>query len=180
MFRKSFARKELSMKPNTRTTLRGARLLVVCATVLAACLPAARLLAQDVTLPLKTIEAKHFTQAEGLNLSQEFVDQFYAGLRAELPKAKVAEQVVDEGGTVADADAANSVVVEGKFLSKKSGFVGIVRAEINLFRRSDHGLIKTITPEIPYKPSPLNTDKTIGHATGRRAAYEIFRALKKK
>ena len=92
----------------------------------------------------------------------------------------MAGQVIEAGGTVADADAGNSIVVEGKFLSKKSGFVGIVRAEINLFRRSDHNLIKTITPEIPYKPSPLNTDKTIGHSTGRRAAYEIQRALKKK
>jgi len=26
----------------------------------------------------------------------------------------------------------------------------------------------------------MNTDATIGHATGRRAAYEIMRALKKK
>lgn len=148
--------------------------------VAVAVLFAGNLLAQDVQLPLKTIEAKHFTQTEGLGLSQEFIDQFYEGLRTELPKTKVAEQVVEEGGTVADADAANSVVIEGKFLSKKSGFVGIVRAEINLYRRSDHNLIKTITPEIPYKPSPLNTDKTIGHSTGRRAAYEIMRALKKK
>ncbi len=156
------------------------RILGLAVPMAAVVLFVATLAAQDVTLPLKTIEPKHFTQADGLGLSQEFIDQFYDGLRMELPKAKVAEQVIDEGGTVADADAANSVVVEGKFLSKKSGFVGIVRAEINLYRRSDHGLIKTITPEIPYKPSPMNTDKTIGHATGRRAAYEIFRALKKK
>lgn len=169
------------MRSSHRIVLSGAKSLAICAVLLAAVvLPAAKLAAQDVTLPLKTIEAKHFTQAEGLGLSQEFIDQFYEGLRTELPKTKVAEQVVEEGGTVADADAANSVVVEGKLLSKKSDFVGIVRAEIDLYRRSDHSLIKTITPEIPYKPSPLNTDKTIGHSTGRRAAYEIMRALKKK
>jgi hypothetical protein len=168
------------MNPNIHSSPRGTDILVICAALLAAVLPAAKLAAQDVTLPLKAIEVKHFTQAEGLNLSQEFIDQFYEGLRTELPKTKVAGQVVEDGGTIADADAANSVVVEGKFLEKKSGFVGIVRAEINLYRRSDHQLITTITPKIPYKPSPLNTDKTIGHSTGRRAAYEIQRAFKKK
>ena len=168
------------MKSSLHILCVGAKRLAVFAPLLVAVLFAASLAAQDVQLPLKTIEVKHFTQAEGLGLSQEFIDQFYEGLRGELPKAKVAGQVIEEGGTVADADAGNSIVVEGKFLSKKSGFVGIVRAEINLFRRSDHNLIKTITPEIPYKPSPLNTDKTIGHSTGRRAAYEIQRALKKK
>lgn len=168
------------MKSSLHILCVGAKRLAVFAPLLVAVLFAASLAAQDVQLPLKTIEVKHFTQAEGLGLSQEFIDQFYEGLRGELPKAKVAGQVIEAGGTVADADAGNSIVVEGKFLSKKSGFVGIVRAEINLFRRSDHNLIKTITPEIPYKPSPLNTDKTIGHSTGRRAAYEIQRALKKK
>jgi hypothetical protein len=168
------------MKSSLYTFSVGAKRLIVFAPLLVAFLFAASLAPQDVQLPLKTIEVKHFTQAEGLGLSQEFIDQFYEGLRTELPKTKVAGQVVEEGGPVADADAANSVVVEGKFLSKKSGFVGIVRAEINLYRRSNHNLIKTITPEIPYKPSPLNTDKTIGHSTGRRAAYEIQRALKKK
>jgi hypothetical protein len=138
------------------------------------------LAAQDVQLPLKAIEVTHFTQTEGLGLSQDFINSFYDGLSAELPKTKIAGQVVEEGGTVPDADAANSVVVEGKFLEKKSGFVGIVRAEINLYRLSDHTLILTITPKVPYKPSPLNNDKTIGHATGRRTAYEMQRALKKK
>jgi len=156
------------------------RILSLAVPLAVAVLFVATLAAQDVTLPLKTIEAKRFTPADGQNFSQEFIDEFYDGLRTELPKTKLAEQVIEEGGTVADADAANSVVVEGKFLLKKSGFVGTVRAEISLFRRSDHQLIKTITADIPYKPSPMNTDKTIGHATGRRAAYEIQRALKRK
>ncbi|HYA49467.1 MAG TPA: hypothetical protein VEG35_07180 [Burkholderiales bacterium] len=168
------------MRSSLHTAFAGTKALVVFAALLAALVPAANLAAEDVTLPLKTVEIKHFTQAEGQTFSQEFIDQFYNGLRAEMPRTKVAAQVIDDDGTVADADAANSVVVEGKFLQKKSGFVGIVRAEISLYSRSDHHLIKTITAEIPYKPSPLNTDKTIGHATGRRAAYEIQRALKKR
>jgi hypothetical protein len=152
----------------------------VLASLSLAFLFAVSLAAQDVQLPLKAIEVTHFTQAEGLGISQDFINSFYDGLLAELPKKKIAGQVVEDGGTMPDADAAGSVVVEGKFLEKKSGFVGIVRPEINLYRMSDHTLILTITPKVPYKPSPLNNDKTIGHATGRRTAYEIQRALKKK
>jgi hypothetical protein len=173
--------KELFMKSSLRPVLRGAKSLVVCAALLAAVLPAATLAAQDVVLPLKTIEVKHFTQADGAGLSQDFLNYFYDGLRAELPKTKVAEQVVDEGGTVPDADAANSVVVEGKFLENhKSGLVHYVLPEINLYRRSDHSLIKTISPKVPYKSSPFNKDKNVAEYTGRRTAYEILRALKKR
>ena len=168
------------MKTSLRIMFGGKKSLVICAALLAAVLPAAKLAAQDVVLPLKMIEVKHFTQAEDAGFSEDFINYFYDGLRTELPKAKVAEQVVEEGATVPDADAANSVVVEGKFLEKKSGMVGIVRPEINLYRRSDHKLILTITPEVPYKPSPFNKDKNVAFATGRRTAYEIQRALKKK
>jgi hypothetical protein len=34
----------------------------------------------------KIIEVKHFTQSEGLGLSQEFVNSFYDGLRERLAK----------------------------------------------------------------------------------------------
>jgi hypothetical protein len=45
---------------------------------------------------------------------------------------------------------------------------------------SDHALIKTITPKVPYKPSPFNKEPVVGKVTGQRTAYEIYRALKKK
>ena len=77
-----------------------------------------------------------------------------------------------------DADAAATVVVEGKFTEYKSGaLVGIVGSEIKLYHKNDHSLITTIMPQVPYKPSPFNTDKTIGKAAGGRTAYEIKKAL---
>jgi hypothetical protein len=127
---------------------------------------------------IKAIELKHFTQADGLGLSQDFVNSFYDGLREHLIKGGVANQIIDEGATAPDADAAATVVVEGKFTEFKSGaLVGTVGSEIKLYHKNDHSLIATITPKVPYKPSPFNTDKTIGKAAGGRTAYEIKKAL---
>jgi len=126
----------------------------------------------------KALELKHFTQADGLGLSQDFVNSFYDGLREHLIKAEVANQIIDEGAMAPDADAAATVVVEGKFTEFKSGaLVGTVGSEIKLYHKNDHSLITTITPRVPYKPSPFNTDKTIGKAAGGRTAYEIKKAL---
>ena len=74
------------------------------------------------------------------------------------------------------------MIVEGKFTEyKKGGFlegVGMVGSEIKLYRKSDHALIKIITPRVPFKPSPLNTDNGIGKGTGDRTALEIRKAFK--
>jgi hypothetical protein len=167
------------MKSHFPTPLDSMKRLALVATLLVAFVPATNLAAQDVLLPLKTIEVKHFTQIDGLGLSQDFINYFYDGLRTYLPKTKVAEQVLGEGATVPDADAANSVVVEGKFTDFGKGGVGHVTTEINLYRRSDHKLIVTITPNVPFKSSPFNKDKNVAEATGGRTAFEIQRALKK-
>ena len=138
------------------------------------------LAAQDVQLPLNAIQVKHFTLAEDVGKTQEFADYFYDGLLRYMPKTKVAAQVVPEEGAVAEADAANALVVEGQLLFVgHKGMAGIVRSEINLFRLSDHKLVKTFTAEVPYKRSPLNKDKNVGENTGERTAIAIQKELKK-
>ena len=137
---------------------------------------------QTFTGEVKIIEIKHFTQSEGLGLSQEFVNSFYDNIRERLVKGNVAGQIVDEGSAVPDAVAANTLIVEGKFTEyKKGGFlegVGIVGSEIKFYRKSDHALIKIITPRVPFKPSPLNSDSGLGRSTGYKTADEIKKALK--
>src|SRR5512140_1822987 len=76
---------------------------------------------QPVTLPLAAIQVKHFTQAEGLGLSPEFLSYYHAALLAALPKTRVAARVIDDGGTVSDAEAPHAVVVEGRIMSLKKG-----------------------------------------------------------
>jgi hypothetical protein len=130
---------------------------------------------------VKSIEVRHFTAVEGLGFSQEFIDYFYEGLRERLRKARVAEQIIDEGTAVPDASAANTLIIEGKLLEyKKGGFLqaGMVSSEIKLYRRSDHALIKIITPKVSFKSSPLNKDSGVGKWTGEVTALEIRKALK--
>jgi tetratricopeptide (TPR) repeat protein len=128
------------------------------------------------------IEVKPFAQGEGLKLSPAFANYFRDGLRDALTKMKVAEQVVGDGAPGPETDAAHSLVVEGQFTEyKEGGFLagpGIVGAQIRVSRRSDHAPIATLTSRIPFKSSPLNTDKNVGEWTGRLTARPIRDALK--
>lgn len=156
------------------------RSLGVIGVILAVVLAAGSLAAQDVTLPLNAIQVKHFTQAEGLGKTQEFLNYFYDGLMQYLPKTKVARQVLGEEAAVPEADAANAIIVEGKVLEvKKKGMVGILTSDISLYRASDHALVKQFTAEVVFKNSPLNKDKNVAEPSGGRTAYEIQKALKK-
>jgi uncharacterized protein DUF4410 len=78
---------------------------------------------EDKTPQYKTVEAKHFALAEGVELDPTFADYFYAELRQELKKAKLAEEVIGEGETVDDADAPRSIVISGTFTEYKKGSV---------------------------------------------------------
>jgi hypothetical protein len=128
-----------------------------------------------------TIVVKHFVNANGTNQSQEFINYFSDSLRSGLEKFKVANQAVGEGVTVADADAANSLLIEGKFtdFEKGGGFkVGKLGLEINIYRISDHALVKTMTTQAAFKPTPLNRDKNVAEFTGTQTAYQLRQTLK--
>jgi hypothetical protein len=136
--------------------------------------------AQDVTLPLSAIQVKHFTQADGVGKTPEFLEYFYQGLLTYMPKTKVAAQVLGEDAAAPEGGAANGLIVEGQILfAGHKGMIGVVRSEVSLYRLGDHSLFKTLTIEVPYKRSPLNKDKNVGENTGGRTAFEIQKQLKK-
>ena len=103
----------------------------------------------DKTPQYKTVEVKHFAQAEGVELDPTFGDYFYAELREELKKANLAKEVIGEGETVDDADAPQSIVISGTFTEYnkgsvvKSGLIGFgagyrsLKIDANVQRRSD-------------------------------------------
>lgn len=127
----------------------------------------------------KVAQVEHFTQADGVGIPQDFVDGFYDGLRENVQQFKIAEQVVDQGATVSDADAANAVVIEGKFTSlKKGGFItpNVIEMEVKLYRKSDHTLLKTIPVEGAFNGMWQLYQKT-GKLTGGNAAASIGKAL---
>ncbi len=131
-----------------------------------------------VRLPFNTVVVRQVTHADGLGISQDFLNYFSGGLRDELVKAGVARQVVNEGGARTGVDAGETVVLEGKVIGYKTTWYGIiVTSQINLYRRSDNALLKTIEPEVGAKASPFNTDKNVGENTGKRTAHEIKKAM---
>jgi hypothetical protein len=130
---------------------------------------------------IRTIIVKHFSNAMGVDKSQDFINFFCDALRDELLKEKVASQVAEDALPVADADAPNSLVIEGKFTGFDKGgvfTVGYVTMEIEMYRVSDHALMKMTTPKAIFKSSPFNKDKNVAEFTGRETAQTFKQSLK--
>ena len=99
----------------------------------------------------KSIEVKHFPNAEGVELPPEFSDYLYAELRATLQKKKIAEQLVGENEVVDAADAPKSAILEGSLLEYKKGslvkekLIGwgprSLKAHIKVTRVSNHEVL---------------------------------------
>jgi len=95
----------------------------------------------------KVLQVKHLTVNSGVNLSPEDLGYFYEGLVDELRRMKLAEQVLDDGATVPQEIAADSVVMEGTITYLEQGSFPSrstrMHAEFKLYRVSDHRLIMT-------------------------------------
>ncbi len=132
----------------------------------------------------KSIEVKHFSQAEGVELPPEFSDFLYAELRARLQKKKLAEQFPGEDEVVDPADAPQSVILEGSVLEYKKGNVvkesligfgaGLrsLTAHVKLLRRSDNEVV--IDRDVKVRASSRLDPKQLA----KFLAGEITRELK--
>ena len=133
----------------------------------------------------KNAEAKHFTTAEGVELSPAFVDYFYAELRNELTKAKLVNEVVGEGEAVDDADAAKSLVISGTITEYKKGsvvksaLIGFgagfksLKMDADVIRRSDKQNLCAI--QVHVKVDPRWNEKVMA----KGAAHELVKEMKK-
>jgi hypothetical protein len=154
--------------------------LLLCL-VLAAAPPAAKA-AEPV---FNTVVIKHFTNADGMNQSQEFINAFAEGLRSDLPSdwfirgfhpRRFAKQGLSDGATVSDADATNSLVIEGKFIRiDKGAILTKVIIEFDIYRLSDHVLVKTVTAPDEYLHE---SDTKLGDFLGIKASNIVMDALK--
>lgn len=98
----------------------------------------------------KSIEVKHFTNADSVQLSPSFSKYSYASYPAELQRVNLADQTVEEGAPVNDTQGshgimAHFIVLEGRFVGVQEGREkdgkledGFANIEIRYFRRSDH------------------------------------------
>lgn len=150
--------------------------------LLAASLSAAPLAAAPKdTVRFNFVVVDRFTNANGMALSPDFAQYFADDLSQQLEKDKVAAQVVEEGEPIPDAAGANSLVIEGKFLSHEdAGLIkpGKLIVEISIYRLSDHALVRTWTPTTHF---PLNGDKkerAYAYYTGFAAADQIAEMLR--
>jgi hypothetical protein len=133
----------------------------------------------------KTAEAKHFTTAEGVELSPAFVDYFYAELRSELTKAKLVNEVIGEGETVDDVDAPKSLVISGTITEYKKGnlvkstLIGFgagfksLKMDADVVRRSDKQNLCAL--HVHVKVDPRWNEKVMA----KGAAHEIVKEMKK-
>ncbi|MGB8495150.1 MAG: DUF4410 domain-containing protein [Candidatus Acidiferrum sp.] len=163
----------------------GIRMMMVM--LLLACLGAAAK-EKNATPQFKTAEAKHFTQAEGVELSPAFGDYFYAELREELKKAKLAGEVIGEGETVDDADAPQSIVITGTFTEYKKGSVvksaligfgaGMrsLKMDADVLRRSDNQHLGVV--HIRVKIDPRWDEKTMAKFAAHQIVKDMKEALK--
>lgn len=131
----------------------------------------------------KSIEVKHFPNAEGVELPPEFSDYLFAELRATLQKKKLAEQFVGEDEVVDAADAPKSVVLEGSVLEYKKGsvvkesLIGFgagarsLKAHIKLTRRSDKEVI--IDKDIKVRAMARWDPKTLARFLANSIAGEL-------
>ncbi len=153
-----------------------------CCLILCLVLAAAPLAAKDTQPQFNTIIVNHFTNTNGVNQSQEFIDAFSDGIRSQLRKYKqFAHQAVADDTTVSDADAADCLLIEGKFTAFSGGIKyirnAILHVEVNVYRVSDHVLIKTITVTVGFDPG--HEDRKAGEDTGEYAGFQLWNALRK-
>ncbi len=140
---------------------------------------------KDEAPQYKTAEAKHFTTAEGVELSPAFADYFYAELRNELTKGKLVKEVIGEGESVEDADAPKSLVISGTITEFKKGsvvksaLIGFgagfksLKMDADVIRRSDKQNLCTI--QVHVKVDPRWNEKIMA----KGAAHEMVKEMKK-
>ncbi len=159
----------------------------ILATVFTAVLPA---FAKEPEAQFKSVEAKHFTRAEGVELSPDFADYLYAELRAELTKAKLFGQVIGEGEVVDAADAPSSIIIEGNITEYKKGnavkdaLIGFtagwrsMKVETTVKRRTDQSVI--VSPQIHVRASPRWKDKVLAKEAAQQIVKDLKKALKEQ
>jgi hypothetical protein len=150
--------------------------------LLAAFFAAAPLTAAPSAPPrFNTVVVSHFTNASGMSLSPDFIHYFSDDLSEGLERSNIAAQIVDQGTPVPDGVAANSMVIEGRFLSHEDAAIlkpGKLIVEISIYRLGDHALVKTWSAITHF---PLNGDHKVrayAYYTGFAAADAILDALK--
>lgn len=139
---------------------------------------------------LKSVEVKHFTNAEGVQLSPNFSKVFYASFLAELQRLNISDQVVEDGTPVNDTQGSHGfktqfIIVEGRFVAVKEGRqkgdkfeAGAANIEIHFYRRSDHKeFTDKVRCKIPLNGPLQNDEQIVAESAGVEAANAVRKFL---
>lgn len=136
----------------------------------------------------KSVEVKHFTQVEGVELSPQFSDFLYAELKTELKKSGMFEEILTEDEVVDPADAEHSLIVDGSVLEYKKGSVAkeviigfgagrrSLRAQVNVQRRSNQSSL--LQKELKVKTSSRIDEKVLARQLAKSIVNEMKDQLK--
>lgn len=128
------------------------------------------------------VEVKHLTKADSVSLSSGYLNLSYDSLREELAKKGVFGKVVGDGEAIADADAANAVVLKCNITEFKSGGLmpPYIIVDVTLSGRGDDKVIKQFTtPKLPLNNGGrVPSDDVKAKNTGRFLTEVIERDLK--
>jgi len=131
----------------------------------------------------KSVEVKHFTQVEGVELSPQFSDFLYAELKTELKKSGMFEEILTEDEVVDPADAERSLIVDGSVLEYKKGSVAkeviigfgagrrSLRAQLNVQRRSNQSNL--LQKELKVKTSSRVDEKLLARQLAKSIVHEM-------
>jgi hypothetical protein len=156
--------------------------------LLAILLIAISCLAKDSKAKFKSVEVKHFTQVEGVELSPQFSDFLYAELKTELKKSGLFDEILTEDEVVDPADADRSLIVDGSVLEYKKGSVAkeviigfgagrrSLRAQLNVQRRSNkEGLLQK---EMTVRTSSRIDEKLLARQLAKSIVNDMKHDLK--
>jgi hypothetical protein len=137
----------------------------------------------------KSVEVKHFTKAEGVHLSPEFMKYFYSSFLAELQRFNVADQTVEDGVAITDTDTPKSmmphfIVLEGTFSAVQEGSekdgkfeAGSAHIGFELYRRSDHKEESRLNCTVSLDGPPQSAERKVAEAAGVEAAGALRKLL---
>ncbi len=152
------------------------------------------LAAQDVkpvSKPVyKSIEVKHFTIADGVQLSPNFSKYFYSSFLAEMQRLNVAKQTIEEGTPVNDTKDSHGmlryfkgkfkIVLEGMFVSVQEGRekdgkfeAGSANIEIHFFLRKNHKEVAKLKTKVALNESLQNDEQKVAESAGGEAADAV-------
>ncbi len=137
----------------------------------------------------KSVEVKHFSRAEGVELSPQFSDYLYAQLRDDLKKEGLFEEIVGENETVDPAQAAKSFTIEGTLLEFRKGNVAkqvligfgsgmrSLRVKVTVQRLSDKSSV--LDTELKVRSSATMDEKVLAKVMSKKIRSELNKSLGK-